>query len=338
MQIQENKLQASEYLRQVIPLLSKHALTPTPINYAVFYSYVSGASQALNDIIDTQLSQKKTFTVALMLELYEQYVNGKAIFKKQDEVQDSLNKIMGDASEEISQVSSGANEFDSSLCKHAEQLTTASDPDTTALILKQIMQDTRQMVKSNQEAQAKMEQTQDEIQKIKEKLEQTKEAANNDALTGLKNRGAFNQKINEVINDTDNKHSLIMFDIDHFKRVNDSFGHLVGDRVIRYVSALLKQVMGENGFIARYGGEEFVVLLENKNTEESFKLAEKVRVALGNSKLQRKESGETIGKITISAGITLLNSNDTSDSFIERADQVLYKAKKTGRDKTIVDK
>lgn len=334
---QEEPKQAAEYLRQVIPMLSKNNLAPTPINYSIFYSYLAGTSQALNDIIDRFISEKKPFTVLMMLELYEKFINGGAALEQQEKIQQSLEKIMSEASEEVQQVNNGAGEFDTAISKHAETLSSVNDPQTTALILKQIMEDTRNMVKGNQATQARMQETNAEIAKMKAELEAVKASAEKDALTGLKNRGAFDKNIDSVVYsqkapDT----TLIMLDIDHFKRVNDDFGHLVGDRVIRYVSALLTQIIGPDHHIARYGGEEFAVILTGVPIDEVKHLTEKTRVAMCNSKLQRKESGDTIGKVTISAGITTLKPDDSVDSFIDRADKALYEAKETGRNKFVI--
>lgn len=334
---QEDPKQAAEYLRQVIPLISQHKLAPTPVNYSIFYSYLSGTSMALNEVIDGIISEKKTFTVAIMLELYEKYVNGTAFLQQQEKIQKTLEKVMSEASNEIRHVNNGATSFDERLNKYAESLSTTSDAHATALILKKVMQDTRDMVSNNLEIQTRMQETNAEILKMKAELEAVKATAEKDVLTSLKNIGSFDKAIDRVVcNPNKVNATLIMLDIDHFKRVNDSFGHLVGDRVIRYVSGLLSQVVGPDHHISRYGGEEFAILLTNQSIEAAAQLADKVSVTMSNSKLQRKDSGETIGKVTVSAGITVLKSNDSIDSLIERAVKALHEAKESGRNKIVL--
>ena len=334
---QDETKQAAEYLRQVIPMLSQNKLAPTPINYSVFYCYLSGCSQALQDIIDNFISEKKPLTVLIMLELYEKFVNGGAAIAQQEKIQHSIEKVISDASEEVLQINSTAGELDNTISKHAEVLSTVNDPQATALVLKQIMQDTRDILKENKVTQARIQETSAEIIQVKAELEAVKASAEKDSLTGLKNRGAFDKKIDDIVySQKEPNTTLIMLDIDHFKRVNDSFGHLVGDRVIRYVSALLNQVIGPDHHIARYGGEEFAVILTGVSVKDAKQLAEKTRIAMCNSKLQRKDSGETIGKVTLSAGIATLKPDESVDSFIQRADEALYKAKETGRNKVII--
>lgn len=336
---QDTSPKAAEYLRQVIPLLNTHKLPATPINYSVFYCYVAGASLALNEAVDNAIQQDKKFTTAVLVELYEKYINGSAAIAQQEHIQEALNKVMNEASDEIHHANEDANSFDKTLNQHAATLSNLSDPDSAAMVLKQILDDTRQMVRNTNSLQSRMQDTNAEVDKLKAELSAVKETAEKDALTGLKNRGTFDLKINDTVHKQSKQglpSTIIMLDIDHFKRINDSFGHLVGDRVIRYVAALLTQIMGPDNFVARYGGEEFVVIIKNQSVETAFKLAEKVRTAMGNSKLQRKDSGETIGKVTLSAGISVLKENDTIDSFIDRGDKALYEAKNTGRNKTIV--
>jgi len=330
---------AAEYLRQVIPMLAKHKLPATPNNYSIFYNYIAGSNQALVEAIDSNIKKNKVFPASLLDELHEKYVDGSSTLAQQEQIQASLEKVITTASTEVQDANTDATSFDNTLNKHASTLSNLSDPDATAMVLKQILDDTRSMVKSTHAMQRRMHETTEEITQLKVELDAVKATAEKDALTNLKNRGAFEKEVESTVQNQSSKSlptTAVMLDIDHFKRVNDSFGHLVGDRVIRYVAALLTQVLGPDSFIARYGGEEFIVIMKNQTAEKAFQLSEKVRTAMGNSKLQRKDSGETIGKVTLSAGIAVLREDDSAESFIGRADKALYEAKNTGRNKTVV--
>lgn len=328
--------QAAEYLRQVIPLLSQEKLPPTPINYSVFYCYLSGFSSALTQVIDDIRQNKKAFTLPLMLELYEKYVLGSETLEQQEKIQKALEQVMQEASEEVNKATDEATDYTSLITQHSDTLLTDSDPHAMSLVLNQILQDTRSMVRSNKLIQERMHDTNTEITKLKKELALIKEAADQDALTGLKNRGAFDQKMEHILTVKEAKEcTLIVIDIDHFKRINDNFGHLVGDRVIRYISSLLTQLIGDQHFISRYGGEEFTVILEGVPLQEVKSLANKVRIAMANSKLQRKGSQDTLGQVTLSAGIASLSAKDDAESFIARADKALYQAKETGRNKVV---
>lgn len=340
MTYQDKPEKAAEYLRQVIPLLSKYKVPATPINYSVWYNYVAGNQLALNEALNNVIEQGKPITDDLCMELYQAYVDGSAMIAAQDEIQKRLSKIVNQTIENVSSATRDAQQFDSSLSNQTQQLASSADAESTQMLISQMLADTRQMVRNHSDMTARMEATNSEVEQLKKELETVKQAAQRDSLTGLLNRGALDVAVRAVVEQpiaSPNPSCIMMLDIDHFKRINDSFGHLVGDRVIRYVSALLKQVMGEEQQIGRYGGEEFAVLVRNTSLDDVLKLAEKVRVSLGKSKLQRKDSGETIGKVTISIGVAMHRSDDTVESLIERADAALYQAKNSGRDQVVCE-
>jgi diguanylate cyclase len=126
-------------------------------------------------------------------------------------------------------------------------------------------------------------------------------------------------------------------DIDHFKRVNDSFGHLVGDKVIKHIAATIKKQAAEHHLVARYGGEEFAIIMPDTKSAEAYDLLEKIRQVLEVSSLTYKGNTEAIGKVTVSSGIASLQASDGAYSIILRADKALYRAKETGRNKVVVE-
>ena len=121
--------------------------------------------------------------------------------------------------------------------------------------------------------------------------------------------------------------SLIIFDIDHFKKINDTYGHKVGDEVLKALSKLIKKNIRKIDFAARWGGEEFVILAPETNVEGAKKLAEKLRQAVETYKFP------TVGKVTISLGVAQLEPDEKPEDFIVRADMALYKAKEGGRNR-----
>ncbi|MBU2454234.1 MAG: GGDEF domain-containing protein, partial [Proteobacteria bacterium] len=126
--------------------------------------------------------------------------------------------------------------------------------------------------------------------------------------------------------------TIIMVDIDHFKRVNDTFGHLVGDSLLKSIAHLLKEYLRKNDIAARYGGEEFLILLPETGIEGAKAVGQKIRKALSTKEWKLKESGESMGKITVSMGIALYKLNEPEEALIKRADDALYLAKNKGRD------
>lgn len=151
-----------------------------------------------------------------------------------------------------------------------------------------------------------------------------------DGLTGLANRRTFDLVAKEWI-DHKTPFSLLMIDIDCFKKVNDTYGHLVGDDVIRHISAMMKDSSGEEDLCFRYGGEEFAILAKNKNVEEAYQLAERLRIMLS---VTTSPTGEPV---TVSIGVTASRLADQHpEAIIERADSALYCSKANGRNMTTI--
>ncbi len=162
-------------------------------------------------------------------------------------------------------------------------------------------------------------------------------AANIDALTQLYNKKyfldvlpkemSFSKRSNENL-------SLMMLDVDHFKKINDTYGHLAGDKVLKAIGQHLNKHVRLENVACRYGGEEFAIILRNCNSEMAHLVAERIRNAIQNDPIQFREAEV---KITVSIGIATY-VNDcfaTMEDFIQRADEFLYEAKKTGRNKTV---
>lgn len=157
--------------------------------------------------------------------------------------------------------------------------------------------------------------------------------ANLDALTGLYNRRWINENFPREINKAKfEQHplSLIMIDIDHFKTLNDQYGHLVGDDILKLVSSKMKALLRPGEMLARYGGEEFAILLPSTPTATAIRIAQRVRLGIQRCEYTDPASRNLIS-VTISAGIALLKGSDTLESLIQSADQALYKAKDSGR-------
>jgi diguanylate cyclase (GGDEF)-like protein len=126
-----------------------------------------------------------------------------------------------------------------------------------------------------------------------------------------------------------------MLDIDHFKKINDGFGHLVGDRVIKGVGAAIASAVKKGDVAARYGGEEFAVLLPGASADVAFQVAERVRETVGRASIKRLDKKESVGNVTISGGIAIMRSDESLLSFIDRADKALYAAKQGGRNRVM---
>jgi diguanylate cyclase len=157
-----------------------------------------------------------------------------------------------------------------------------------------------------------------------------------DALTGVYSRMAYDERIQQEIarwTRYDTPFSYVILDIDHFKRINDTYGHNAGDKALKIVAQLMTTYVRKSDYVFRIGGEEFVLLLTSTTAENASKLVEKMRKGIAAISLHFK--GEPVN-LTLSAGLTETRTGDDVESIYERADKALYKAKNSGRDCQII--
>ena len=172
---------------------------------------------------------------------------------------------------------------------------------------------------------------------LSKKLEESEARALVDALTNVLNRNAYNLKIGELVHEYKRykeEWALLVLDIDHFKKFNDTYGHKTGDKVLKSVAATVSNSIRVSDHIFRYGGEEFVVILSRINKETTKTLSEKIRREVERDYFV---DGDNELKVTMSIGAAIITPEDTEASLFERADKALYQAKQNGRNQTLLD-
>lgn len=173
---------------------------------------------------------------------------------------------------------------------------------------------------------------------LRNELDQSLNLSFKDSLTGIYNRRYFDVHIEQLIEDSKSTHSnicLVMLDIDHFKDINDKYGHQIGDLVLKSITDALSKSIREIDLLARYGGEEFVIVFSNVDIEQGALLCERLRETVENLDIQIPESNKIIRR-TISIGISEYQNQESIKQFIERADKALYQSKSNGRNKVSV--
>jgi diguanylate cyclase len=189
----------------------------------------------------------------------------------------------------------------------------------------------RGMIERTAEVERKLAETCMETERLRHDLDAARDDASRDALTNLPNRRAIDGQIKIMLGEKQNL-AVAFCDIDHFKAINDRFGHAVGDRVLKSVAETLAQTVDPNT-VARYGGEEFVVLFPGMDGQSAFDLIEKARRALSERTLRVRETDELIGMVTFSAGIATTDWDP--EAALREADLLLYDAKNNGRNRTV---
>ena len=222
------------------------------------------------------------------------------------------------------------------LSESREAIQKATSLENIKAIEQELLGNIDRLHKANTEYRSQLAKANEHISKQQEQLAKLEVDVGTDFLTGLPNRRTMEDRLRENVDRSNrygSKFSLVIVDIDHFKKVNDEHGHMAGDRTLKAIAGLLSEHMRGSDVLARYGGEEFVMILPETADEQAERMAERIRAHVENATF--KYNGQTI-RVTVSAGVgEVLKPKDTADHLFERVDAALYKAKQTGRNKVV---
>ncbi len=314
--------------------------TAIPRNYEIWYVYATGYNASLNKIINETLARNGKLTEADLEQIYDTYLSHIKTTDRIDKVGARVIGEIDDVMVLLTDALSMSSSYDASLDGASRKLSAANTREQVQAIVESLVKSTCEMRDTNKVLEERLLLSKSEISNLQQSLEAIRAESLTDPLTGLGNRKYFDRMIEQAVQSalTQNEPlSLLMFDIDHFKSFNDSYGHLTGDQVLRLVAMSLKQTIKGQDITARYGGEEFAVVLPSTGLRQALTVADHIRRAVMAKELKKKSTGEILGRVTISVGVSMLKQGDDTDSLIERADACLYAAKRNGRNRVICE-
>ncbi len=328
---------AGEKLRLALPIMAKKRVAVTPVNYAIFYEYVSQTNELLNAELDKFILDPQPISDEVCQTLYDKKLLAFEV-EKLKKTQQGLRNIVDAILKALMETGNETSRYDNVLGKISNDLTSDIEPEKLLSIVDILAQETKQVKNSHLRFKADIESNQHEVAMLREELEKVRQEATTDGLTGLLNRRTLDSHLPKEIThskQTNTALSILLIDIDKFKLVNDNYGHLVGDKVIRYIAKTIKTTVSDKTEVFRFGGEEFCVLLPNTDSAEALNIAENIRKAQEKDQLIASNNNERIGRVTVSIGIATYLQNESIESFIDRADRALYQAKSKGRNRAI---
>ena len=314
--------------------------TAIPRNYEIWYIYATGYNAPLNKIINETLARSGKLTEADLEQIYETYLSHIKTTDRIDKVGARVIGEIDDVMKLLGEALGMSAVYDASLQGATERLAAAKSRDQVETIVETLIRATREMRETNKALEDRLTLSKNEISNLQQSLEAIRAESLTDPLTGLGNRKYFDRMIGMAVQEalaTGEPLSLLLFDIDHFKSFNDSYGHLTGDQVLRLVGLSLKQTIKGQDITARYGGEEFAVVLPHTALRQALTVADHIRRAVMAKELKKKSTGDILGRVTISVGVSMLKPGDDIYSLIERADACLYAAKRNGRNRVICE-
>jgi diguanylate cyclase len=314
--------------------------TAVPRNYEIWYVYATGYNAHLNKIINETLARNGKLTETDLEQIYETYLSHIKTSDRIDKVGARVIGEIDDVMRFINDALGMSANYNASLAGASERLLSAENRDQVKAIVEFLVNSTQQMRATNKALEQRLILSKADISSLQQSLEAIKAESLSDPLTGLANRKYFDRSIQMAVQNalaSGEPLSLVMFDIDHFKYFNDTYGHLTGDQVLRLVATSLKQTIKGQDITARYGGDEFAVLLPDTALRQALTVADHIRRAVMSKELKKKSTGEMLGRVTVSIGVSMLEPGDNTDSLIERADVCLYAAKRAGRNRVVCE-
>jgi diguanylate cyclase len=336
MKYSQDKHESGEILRLCIQKMAGHLAAFTPLNYAVWYEHLAGVNPELSAALNKLLDSGQKLDNAAIDKLHLQFISNTEQ-KAEQAFREGMKQLLGRIASYAEQADQQASEFGDNLQSYNNALRPDIELSQLEALIGNMSQDTGKIRGSMQTLQSQLEASQQEVEKLNQELRSARGQALNDPLTGINNRRGFEARFREIIDTPgaiEKGLCLLMLDIDHFKKVNDTFGHLFGDKVIQAAAAMLKSKVKGQDVVARLGGEEFAVLLPETNVTGAFVVAEQIRQGFEKSKIRRQDAQEPIGGITISIGIASFSGDLTT--MLDQADQALYHSKQNGRNRSSV--
>lgn len=332
MKYKESIEQAAEYTRLALPLLAKYKLPADPKNYAITYEYVSGKNQNLVNAIRDLEQKGLAITPEVSDELYRFYLDDKNE-PELTEMRESLRRILSEILGQIVSVNDETKHFRNILNKYSDELVDSATPNAIREIVTAVVHETRSMEESNKHLEEKLESNAKEMERLRQELLKAREEALIDTLTQLSNRKGFSQKFEQYVKNEKTQLSLLLIDIDNFKSINDTHGHLVGDEILKLVANTMNENVKGQDLVCRFGGDEFSILLPDTPLQGALSVANTLLSSMKDKKLRRKSTGKSIETITLSIGATSYKENESLEDFIKRADDALYFSKQNGRNR-----
>lgn len=315
-------------------------IAPTPENFAVWYAFAERRDPHLCRTIEILMDNGQEFDEVRCADLHARFVLPTYRTTAVHTMADDLDAVAGRLSTTVGVVGDDARRYGAALSGVADVLGSVDGPeDSVRDIVSGLVRETRVMEAHNARLRERLEESSGEIARLRESLEETRREASTDGLTGVGNRMRFERDLRAAAAaamESGSTLCLLIADIDHFKQFNDTHGHAVGDQVLRLVARVLTDSVRPGDLVARYGGEEFAVLLPNCGLEEAGRIAERIRERIAVKHVVRRSTGDDLGAVSLSAGVSAYRYGEPITQTVERADAALYRAKQSGRNRVQV--
>ena len=325
---------ASKLAAQAMEKIQAEKLAPIPENFELWYVYFSGENPEITRAIDILIAAQQEINDERCMELHQRFLSDSTENERVKQAGDRVQTTIKEVNSIVSNVKDATSKYNSTLSDVSEKLENNASPADIQKAVRAVRESTQDMMQKNVLLEEQLSRSSAAMKEMQRDLEQVRKEALTDSLTNLANRKAFDAEIRRVAKEMDElgqTFSLIMLDIDYFKSFNDNYGHQVGDQVLRLVARTLIDGVKGRDMASRFGGEEFALILPETNTQGALKVADSLRRAVAGKEVINRNTGDKLGRITLSGGAAQYLPGEDIDDLIERADAALYTAKHNGR-------
>ncbi|WP_150524544.1 GGDEF domain-containing protein [Roseibium sediminis] len=316
--------------------IKRNQLPAYPRSYELWYTYSAGYNHQLNRAVNDTIKKNGRLSRKEMQGIYAKFLSSSRLDDRLEELGKKVSAEVEDLVDTLQLSADATSDYGNILEKAGEKMKNVTDPEKLQLFVAHLVKSTQAAVQSSRQLESQLLESKNQIQTLQSSIETIRHESLTDELTTLSNRKHFDSALDLAINRAESEgtgFALLMTDIDHFKKFNDTHGHQTGDQVLRLVALSVKQNVRSNDAACRYGGEEFGIILPTCPKGNAMQIAEKIREAVKSKELVKRSTGQTLGRITISIGVATYKPGDDAQSILARSDQALYQAKHDGRDR-----
>jgi diguanylate cyclase len=329
----------AEYASAALQAIADNGLQLDPKTFAVWYEYHRGADPGLRRVIDIIRTNRTSVSPGAMERIFERFIANVADYRIIRDTADKMQHTLAQLQALVGEAHDGAGQFGRAIRSVSGQF--AANEVSIGALVQGLLGEARDIAARTARIQSELTRNAELMQTMQRTLEDARREANTDPLTGLANRRSFDEALQAHAGAAMNEGrdlTLMLIDIDHFKRVNDRWGHPVGDEVLKLAATTVRSGLREGDVAARYGGEEFAVVLPGLSLDGAVEAGERIRSAFAGHQVVLRGSGQSIGTVTVSVGAAAYDPGEPLAQWVGRTDAALYAAKQGGRNRVVASR